>query len=206
MRKYLSFVLLGVLTVVGLGAAVLGVAQSKSGVALGQAVTNTLNSPNYTEDLVEHTPQGDQTATFVYQAPDRLGGWIRSSAGQIFVVVIGSTEYASVTQPLKDNRIPKKFFTQKGPPAKTVDPAHRYLPFWKQGPSTRSGSVTKVKLTQSGQTVNLTYTVSGNYVSRFTAAGTGSTIDLDISKIGTSPPVALPAGATSKPATAQPQG
>ena len=113
MRKYLSFVLLGVLTVVGLGAAALGVVQSKSGVALGQAVTNTLGSPNYTEDLVEHTPQGDQTATFVFQAPDRLGGWIRSSAGQIYVVVIGSTEYTSVTQPLKDTTIPKKFYTQE---------------------------------------------------------------------------------------------
>ena len=60
-------------------------------------------------------------------------------------------------------------------------------------------------LTQSGETVKLTYTVTGNYVSRFKAEGTGSTISLDLSKIGTSPAVELPAGATSKPATAQPQ-
>jgi hypothetical protein len=206
MRKYLSFVLLGVLTLVGLGAATLGVVQSKSGVALGQAVTNTLHSANYTENLVEHTPQGNQTATFVYQAPDRLAGWIRSPAGQIYVVVIGATEYAGATQSLTDQRIPRVFFTQEGPGAQSVDPAHRYLPYWNKGPSTRSGSVTTVNLTESGETVKLTFTVTGNYVSNFKAVGTGSTIGLVISKIGSSPAVALPAGAKTKPASDTSQG
>ena len=74
MRKYLSFLLLGILTLVGLGAAALGFSQSSSGVALGTAVTNTLSAPNFSEHLVEHTPQGSQTASLVFQAPDRLGG------------------------------------------------------------------------------------------------------------------------------------
>ena len=78
MRKFLAFLLLGILTLVGIGGAVLGIAQSPSGVPIDKAVNNTLNAANYTEDLVEKTPQGSETIHLVFQNPDRLGGWIES--------------------------------------------------------------------------------------------------------------------------------
>jgi hypothetical protein len=199
MRKYLSFVLLGVLSLVGLGAAVLGIVQSQSGTDLGQAVANTLHSPNYTEYLVERTPQGNQSATLVYQAPDRLGGWLQSATGRTYLVIIGSTEYVSVPQKGKSTGTPTRFYKQQSSGAQAVDPAHTYLPYWNchgapTCPTTRSGSVTTVTLSQGGQTEKLQYTVTGDYVSRFSAVTPGGTISLDISKVGSSPAVALPAG------------
>ena len=194
MRKYLSFVLLGILSLVGLGAAVLGVVQSQSGTSLGQAVTNTLKSPNYSEYLVEKTPQGNQTASLVFEAPDRLGGWLQSAGRRTYLVIIGSSEYISVTRPA-GSTAPPTFYTQQTTGAQAVDPAHTYLPYYDRGPSTRSGSVTTVTLSQGGQTEKLTYTVTCNYVSKFNASTPGGTITLDISNVGTSPAVALPKGA-----------
>ncbi len=195
MRKYLSFVLLGVLSLVGLGAAVLGVVQGKSGTDLGLAVKTTLASSNYSEYLVEKTPQGNQTASLVYQAPDRLGGWLQSVGRRTYLVIIGSTEYISVTRPAGAAGAPLSFYTQQTTGAQAVDPAHTYLPYYNKGPATRSGAVTTVTLSQGGQTEKLTYTVTGNYVSKFTASTPGGTISLDISEIGTSPTVSLPKGA-----------
>jgi len=195
MRKYISFLLLGVLSLVGLGAAALGIAQSKSGTDLGQAVKNTLQAANYTENLVETTPQGNQTALLVYQAPDRLGGSLESAGRRTYLVIIGSTEYISVTQSAKSTQPPTTFYSQQTTGAQAVDPAHTYLPYYDKGPSTRSGSVTSVTLSQGGQTEKLTYTVTGNYVSNFKAVTPGGTIDLGISKVGASPSVELPKGA-----------
>jgi hypothetical protein len=204
MRKYLSFLLLGVLSLVGLGAAVLGVVQGSSGTALGQAVTNTLGSPNYTEYLVEKTPQGSQVGFLVYQAPDkgpgRLGGWIESAGRRTYVVIIGSTEYLSVTRTVGSAKAPLNFYVQQVAPVQVSDPAHRYLSFWNcqhssPCPTTRSGSVSTVTVSQGGQSEKLTFTVTGNYVSEFRVAPTGGSITLTISDVGTSPPVALPKGA-----------
>ncbi|MEI7859433.1 MAG: hypothetical protein WCI26_06320 [Acidimicrobiales bacterium] len=195
MRKYLSFLLLGILTLVGLGAAALGFSQSSSGVALGPAVTNTLSAPNFSEHLVEHTPQGSQTANLVFQAPDRLGGWLESAGRRTYLYIIGSTEYISVTQSTKGPKTPLTFYKQQTTGALAVDPAHTYLPYYNKGPATTSGSVTTVTLSQGGQTENLKYTVTGDYVSNFKAVTPGGSISLDISAVGTSPQVKLPAGA-----------
>ena len=66
MRKYLAFLLLGILTLVGVGGATLGAVQAQSGTGISQAVKNTLGAANYTEYLVEKTPQGNQTADLVF--------------------------------------------------------------------------------------------------------------------------------------------
>jgi hypothetical protein len=195
MRKYLAFVLVGVLTLVGLGAAVLGVAQSSSGVPLPKAVANTLNASGYTEDLAEVSPQGNQTAHLVYQAPDRLGGWFASAGRRTYLVMIGTTEYISVTQPARSTRIPLVYYTQQISSVDAADPAHLYLHYYSEGTSTTSGSITTVTLTQSGETETLTYTVTGDYVSKFGAVTPGGTVDLDLTEVGSSPPVKLPAGA-----------
>lgn len=195
MRKYISFLLLGVLSLVGLGAATLGIVQSKSGTDLGQAVKNTLGSANYSEGLFENTPQGNQTAELVYQAPDRLGGALQSAGRRTYLVIIGSNEYISVTQSVKNTKVPTTFYRQQTTGAQAVDPAHTYLPYWNRGPATKTGSVTTVTLKQGGQTEKLSYTVTGNFVSNFKAVTPGGTIDLAISKVGSSPAVALPRGA-----------
>jgi hypothetical protein len=195
MRKYLSFVLLGVLALVGLCAAVVGIVQGKSVTNLSQAVTNTLKAPSYTEYLMEKTPQGDQTANLSYQAPDRLGGWLQSVGRRTYLVIIGSTEYISVTRPIKGAKGPVVFYKQQTQGAQAVDPAHTYLTYFDKGTSTRSGSVTTVRLSQGGQTEKLTYTVTGNYVSNFKAVTPGGTINLAIGKVGSAPKVTLPSGA-----------
>jgi len=199
MRKYLSFVLLGVLSLAGLIATVVGLVQAQSGTSLGQAQKITLASPNYTEHLVEKTPQGNQTANLVYEAPDRLGGWLESAGRRTYLVIIGSTEYISVTRPKGSANKQLTFYTQQTTGAQAVDPAHTYLPYWNchgapKCPTSRSGSVTTVTLSQGGQTEKLSFTVTGNFVSKFAAVTPGGTIDLQISEIGTSPAVALPKG------------
>jgi hypothetical protein len=191
MRKFLAFILLGVLTLVGAGGAVLGAVQSQSATAIGQAVTNTLKASGYTEDLTEKTPQGNEQAHLVYQAPDRLGGWLVASGHKTFLFIIGSTEYIAVTGAATATT-PKTFFTQQSQGAVAVDPAQTYLHYCTKKPATRDGSVTTVTLTQSGQTETLTCTVSGNYVSHFKAITPGGTIELAVSQVGSSPPVALP--------------
>ncbi|HEY4929563.1 MAG TPA: hypothetical protein VIH95_10470 [Acidimicrobiales bacterium] len=195
MRKYMAFVLLGILTVAGVGFAALGVVQSKSATDLGQAVSNTLKAPNYSEYLVQKTTQGNQTANLVFQAPDRLSATLLASGHKTYLFIIGTTEYIAVTTKASAP-MPTKFYTQKTTGAVSVDPAQQYLHFYKEGPSTRNGSVTTVTLTQGGQKETLTYTVSGNYVSNFHAATPDGTINLAISEVGTSPPVALPKGYT----------
>lgn len=167
MRKYLAFVLLGILTLVGGGFAVAGAVQSKSGTSLGQAVKNTLTASNYTEDLTEKTLQGNQQANLVFQSPDRLGGWLLSSGHKTYLFIIGTKEFIAVTRSASA-KAPTKFYTQRTTGAMAVDPAHTYLPYWNCNPqpgapeqacpSTRRGSVTTVTLKQGGQTETLSYT------------------------------------------------
>jgi len=203
MRKYLAFLLLGILTLVGAGGAAIGAVQSQSGTDLGQAVKNTLGASNYTEDLVEKTPQGNQSAHLVYQAPDRLGGWLLSGGRKTYLFIIGTTEYIAVSQSASAP-MPTTFYTQQTTGAQAVDPAHTYLPYYDKGKSSRSGSVTTVILTQGNQKETLTYTVTGNFVSEFNADTPGGTINLTISDVGSSPAVALPAGyKTTKVAPSQ---
>ena len=198
MRKYLAFLLLGILTLVGAGGAAIGAVQSQSGTALSQAVKNTLGASNYTEDLVEKTPQGNQSAHLVYQAPDRLGGWLLSAGRKTYLFIIGTTEYIAVSQSATAP-MPTTFYTQQTTGAKAVDPAHTYLPYYDKGKSTRNGSVTTVILTQGSQKETLTYTVTGNYVSEFNADTPGGTINLGITDVGSSPAVELPKGYKTTP-------
>ena len=209
MRKFSAFVLLGILTLVGIGGALLGVTQSDSGASLGTAVQNTIGvpvknksgAPNYSEYLTERTPQGSQVASLVFQAPDRLSGWLLSSGKRTYLYIIGTTEYIAVTQSAKASS-PTTFFKQNTTGAQAVDPAHTYLVFWNCNPqpgapvqacpTSRNGSVTTVTLHQGGQTETLTFTVIGKYVSDFKAVTPGGTIGLTITKVGTSSPVALP--------------
>ena len=205
MRKYLAFVLLGILTLVGGGFAVAGAVQSTSDTSLGSAVDNTLKASNFTENLMEKTAQGSQQAQLVFQSPDRLGGWLSSSSRKTYLFIIGTKEFIAVTRSATAP-VPTKFYTQATAGAVAVDPAHTYLPYWNCNPrpgapkqtcpSTQSGSVTTVTVKQGSSTATLKYTVTGNYVSDFKAVAQGGTIELVIYKVGTSPKVNLPKGYT----------
>ena len=179
-----------------------GAAKSAS---LQQAVTNTLSAPNYSEVVSENAPQGKQTDHLKYQAPDRLGGYIQSGSKRTYVYVIGSTQYQS--QAVTNNTPIKQltFHQQASQGATALDPAHGYLPYANQAKHpTRSGDTYSFELKQGGKTGTFTYTVKGQYVSTFTLRVSTTSVRLDISAVGTSPPVTPPTGSNISPAGSAP--
>jgi hypothetical protein len=182
---------------------------SPTNVPLLQAVSNTLSARNYSEVVSQDTSQGKQTGYLKYQSPDRLGGYIQNGSKRTYVYFIGSTEYQS--QAVSNNTPTKQltFHTQAATQGVTgSDPAHGYLPYATQAKNpTRSGDTYSFKLTQQGQTGTFSYTVNGQYVSKFTLRVPPSSVQLDISAVGSSPQVSLPTGskvssASSAPTTA----
>jgi hypothetical protein len=195
LRTAIAWLLLALLAVVGAGAAVLGVSQAPTGAPLLNAVTNTLGASNFSEVLVESTVQGQQSDYLTFQAPDRLGGYIQSGSRVTYVYVIGSYQYQSLT--VRAGTTPRHltFYRQPSQGAVALDPAHGYLPYATQAKHLgQSGDTYSFTLTKNGQTGNFTYTVSAQYVSRFTLSVPHASVRLDISGVGTSPSVNLPAG------------
>jgi hypothetical protein len=196
-RNLTSWLLLGLLTAVGAGAAVLGVAQSPTTAPLQQAVTNTLSASNYSEVVTEKTSRGTQTDYLVYQAPDRLGGYIQSGNKRTYVVAIGTFVYQSLTVTSNASTAHLTFYRQQSQGARLLDPAYTYLQYAKQGKNiTRSGDTYSFSLTNSSkQTGAFSYTVTGQYISEMSLVVGTSSVRLDISLVGSSPAVTLPAGA-----------
>ena len=89
-RRTISWLLLVLVAVVGLGGAVLGITGAPKDATLPVAASNTLAAPNYTETVTEKTPQGNQTDQLVWQAPNRLGGYIQSGNKRSYVYVLPS--------------------------------------------------------------------------------------------------------------------
>ena len=176
---------------------------SKGPVPLATAVTNTLRSSNFTEQLTESTPQGDQSGHLVFQAPDRLAGYLDAGGRRTYLVVIGSTEYIAISTPTAGGSAPSSYFSQTSQAATAVDPVHTYLKYASQGAARHSGAVTTVTLRKAGQLETLVFTVKGSHVVSFHATTPGGSIQLTISNFGSSPSVALPAGAkiVSQPPT-----
>jgi hypothetical protein len=201
-RHLTAWLLLGLLTVVGVGGAVLGVAQSPKGASLDAAVANTLAAPSYTEVLTEDTQAGKQTDYLVYQAPDRLGGYIvgGDKRTRTYVYVIGTLEYQSLTVPLHGSVAHLSFYKESSEGnVQSLDPAHGYLPFALQGKNNeKSGNTYSFSLTEhtskGAETGDFSYTVSGQYISQAALRLGGASANLIISQVGSSPPVALPAG------------
>jgi hypothetical protein len=208
-RHLTPWLLLGLLGVVGAGAAVLGVVQSPNDAALLPAVTNTVGyakthtpgAPNYTEVFSEVASVGKQSEFLVFQAPDRIGGYQQSGNKRTYVYVIGQVAYESLTVAADASTAHLTFYRQPlpaGESAKSFDPAHIYLPYARDTTVKdlqNQGSTHTFTITKSGQTGHFAYTVSGPYVSEFTLKVGAESVALSISKVGTSPSVALPAGA-----------
>ena len=168
-------------------------------------MNNTLSAHSYTEVLTQNSSQGEQTDNLTYQAPDRLGGYIQSGSKRTYVYVIGSTQYQSQAVP---NDTPLKqlsFQSQASQGATALDPADSYLPYATQTKhATRSGNTYSFTLSKQGTTGTFTYTVNGRYVSKFTLKVPSATAQLDFSAVGSSPPVALPAGSSVSAASSVP--
>ncbi len=205
LRRIISWLLLVLVAVVGLGGAVLGISGAPKNSTLSAAATNTLSAPNYTETVVEKTPQGTQTDQLVWQAPDKLGGYIQSGNKRSYVYILpsksgGSVEYQSVTVSASAPTTHLTFYRQASQSAALTDPAQHYLPYAVHAKNvTQSGSTHTFTLKQTSSqgpvTITFTYTVSGRYVSQLGLAAQGSSVQLTLTAIGSSPPVALPAGA-----------
>jgi hypothetical protein len=195
-KNIIAWLLLGLLTVAGAGFAVLGVVQSH--VPLDQAVNNTLAASNYTEVFSQTTPQGTQSEHVVFQAPDSLSGYEQIGNKRTYVVIIGTKAYGSLTVAAKASTLHLTYYKETVAGAKQVDPARRYLPYAKQAKHVVSnGDTHTFTLSQMGQVGAFLYQVSGWHISHMTLAvpAAQASVHLDITKVGTSPPVALPAGA-----------
>ncbi len=195
LRQLIAWLLLALLAVVGAGAAALGVSQAPNNVSLSPAVVNTLAAPSYSEVVSESTPQGTQADYLVYQAPDDLGGYIQSGNKRTYVYVIGTKEYQSITVTATTPAKHLVFYEQPSQGAAALDPAHNYLNYARQGKNVKqSGSTYTFNLTQAGQVGTFVFTVSGKYISQMTLTVKTASVQLTLSNVGTSPPVALPAG------------
>jgi len=197
LRQATSWLLLGLLTVVGAGAAVLGVSQAPKNAPLQQAVDNTLAAPNFSQVITETTPQAKRTDYLVWEAPDKLGGYVQSGDKRTYVYIIGSTEYQSLTVPAGTPSDHLVFYKQQSQaPAAAVDLTHHYLQFVKSATHVvQNGNTYAFSLTQGGQTGQFEVTVNGPYVSELNLTVASASVQLVISQVGTSPPVALPSGA-----------
>jgi hypothetical protein len=170
-------------------------------VGLQVATHNTLSAPSFTENLSEDTPQGKQTDHLVYQAPGRLGGYSQAGSKRTYVYIIGNVEYQSGAGPSNASTHHLLLYRQQSQGASAVDPAHNYLQYAAEATHVHtSGNTYTFKLRQSGQTGTFTYTVKGQYIAALTLTTKNSNVDLALSKVGTSPPVMLPSGSTSRSA------
>ncbi len=197
LRQSISWLLLVMVGVVGAGAAVLGVSQAPKNATLKKAVDNTLAASNYSQVVNQTTAQGKETEYLVWEAPDKLGGYVQSGDKRTYVYVIGNTEYQSLTVP---NNTPTKklvFYQQPAQgPASAVDPTRHYLQYVTAAKNIdQNGNTSTFTLTQGGQTGHFQYTVNGPYVSQVNLTVSGASVQVVISQVGTSPPVALPSGA-----------
>ncbi len=196
LRQTISWLLLVMVGVVGGGAAVLGVSQAPKNATLDKAVQNTLAAANYSQAVTESTPQGKQSDYLVFEAPDKLGGYVVQGGKRTYVYVIGNTEYQSLTVPAGTSTKHLVFYQQASQGATAIDPTHNYLQYATTAKNIQqSGSTYSFTLTENGETGHFAYTVTGNYISEFTLTVKTASVQLLISQVGTSPPVALPAGA-----------
>jgi hypothetical protein len=196
-KNITAWLLLVLLAVAGGGFAVLGIVQSH--VPLDQAVTNTLAASNYTEDFTQTSPQGSESEHVVFQNPASLGGYEQIGNQRTYVLVQGNKAYAARTTGAGASAAHLVFRQANAQPAKLLDPAHHFLPFADHAQHVvNNGDTYAFTLNEGTEAVSFVYTVSGWHIAqmRLAAPSERATAHLNISEVGTSPPVGLPAGAT----------
>ncbi len=196
--RIVPWLLLLLLVVLAGGGAALGVAQSPTQIdLLHQAVTNTLDAPNYTSVSVLAQSGGpSETQHLIWQAPDRLGGYVESQGSRSYVAVIGRFEFQSSPVSASASNAHLTFTRQAGQPASAYDPVRNYLGLLQHATDVHQhGTKSTFVLAVQGQSLQGTVTVTGTYVSALHIAGAGASVNLAISSVGSSPAVALPSGA-----------
>jgi hypothetical protein len=195
-RNLLGWLLVGLVSAVGAGAAILGATQSPTTASLSQAVRNTVRAPNYSEVFTESTSMGSETGYLTYQAPNRLGGYIETVSGRTYIYVQGGYEFQSVTVSKGASTAHLVFYRQRSQaPVSMLDPAQDYLNLVQHVPhAQRSGNTYTLSVTRGGQTGILQYTVAGQYIGRFTIRAAQTSVVVTISQVGTAPPIGLPHG------------
>jgi hypothetical protein len=195
-RRLIGWLLLVLVAVLAAGGAALGVSQAPKQATLQDAVKNTLNAANYTSDVLESSPQGTQTQHLVYQAPNRLGGYVDSGTVRVYVAVIDSVEYQSNQVSPSVSTAHLTFQKQSSQPASSYDPVHEYVALAKNAKHVKQkGDTYTFTVTQQGQTASFTATVIGQYLSALTISASGAQLSLTVSSVNSSPPVTLPGGA-----------
>jgi hypothetical protein len=206
-RRLIGRLLLVLVAVLAAGGAALGVSQAPKQATLQDAVKNTLNAANYTSDVLESSPQGTQTQHLVYQAPNRLGGYVDSGTVRVYVAVIDRVEYQSNQVSPSASTAHLTFQKQGSQPAASYDPVHEYVALAKNAKKVhQKGDTYAFTVTQQGQTASFTATVIGQYLSALTISASGAQLSLTVSLVNSSPPVTLPSGAkvVSAPPTTAP--
>ncbi|MGH9097020.1 MAG: hypothetical protein ACRDWB_06320 [Acidimicrobiales bacterium] len=195
-RRLIGWLLLVLVAVLAAGGAALGVSQAPKQATLQAAVKNTLNAANYTSDVLESSPQGTQTQHLVYQAPNRLGGYVDSGTVRVYVAVIDSVEYQSNQVSPSASTDHLTFQKQSSQAASSYDPVHEYVALAKNAQHVKQkGDTYTFSVTQQGQTASFTATVIGQYLSALTITASGAQLSLTVSSVNSSPPVTLPGGA-----------
>jgi hypothetical protein len=205
-RNLVGWLLLGLVAAVAVGAAVLGVTEAPRQASLRQAVDNTLGASSYTEDISHITPQGTETLHLVFEAPDRIGGYVQLGTARSYVFVVGSTQYQSAAVTPGTPTRGLTLFRQLGTSARSNDPLAAYLADYVR-PATvvhRDGTRYRVTVVKRGQTGTFVTTVSGPYVAELSVRAPGLADDIVVSSVDSSPPVRLPAGARVLPASGIP--
>jgi len=192
----IGWLLLVLVAVLAAGGAALGVSQAPKQATLQTAVKNTLNASNYTSDVLESSSQGTQTQHLVYQAPNRLGGYVDSGTVRVYVAVIDGVEYQSNQVTAATSTAHLTFQKQASQPASSYDPVHEYVALAKNAKNVhQKGDTYTFTVTQHGQSASFTATVIGQYLSDLTISATGAQLSLTVTSVNSSPPVTLPGGA-----------
>jgi hypothetical protein len=196
-QRFVPWLLLLLLVVLAGGGATLGVLQSPTQADLHQAVANTLAAPNYTSDSVLAQSGGaTESQHLVWQAPNRLGGYVQSQGRRSYVAVIGGFEFQSSPISPTASTAHLTFVRQASQPASSYDPVRNYLALLQRATQVhQSGGTSTFVLDEQGQVLHGSVTVVGQYVDALRIAGGGASVGVTISSVGSSPPVALPSGA-----------
>jgi hypothetical protein len=214
-RRTLSWLLLALVGVVTAGGAFLGVYYSPSQpvTSLKLAAKSTGAATSYTEDLKQvSTANGVGQLHLVLQAPDRAIGFQQATGQRLYFVVIKNTVYQTVPTKITKSVTLHHFTVQHVTnPLSQVNVLPSYLDLVKQAKAVhRNGEVYSFSLaTNTGTKAQLHYTVTGDYVSKIVVDIAGSATTINVTKINSSPPIAVPAkslivSGTTTPTTTAP--
>jgi hypothetical protein len=198
-RRTLSWLLLVLVGVVTAGGAFLAVyyAPSQPATSLNLAVKSTNAATSYTENLKQtSTTNGVGVLHLVVQAPDRAAGYEQGVGRRSYLVVAGNTVYQTTPTKVTNSTTVHRFrVLHVQNPMSQVDPLPSYLALVNRAKAIhQNGSVYSFTLaTNTGAKAQLSYTITGEYVSRIEVRIPGSVTQIDLTNVNSSPPVMLPA-------------